>query len=510
MKRVLILAVLMTLMVLQVAVAQDKTLEEKLELFSEYAVEVQEKWGIPGMAFAVVKGNEVLLQECSGYLSTEREKEVNEETNFQIGSTSKAFTTTLIAMLEAENRLDWHDKVRAHHPTFEMYDAWVSKNMEIRDLTSQHSGLAAYAADYLSIAGYSKDYMIDKLAEIEPVYAFRSDFTYVNNLFLVAEKVLENLTGLKQEKLLKERIFKPLEMMNTTVSYEDFINSDNHVVTYKYELENQNNKNEITFKAYDEDDDTFRWSYTYLPAGGINSNINDMINWLTFHINAGHFKGETIVSEQSLKYVYQPATFIHSEKPGDLIAYCQGWVYEDREDLVTIWHNGSTFGSKTMIAFLPEYNVGIVILSNVGDTNMPDNLARDFFDLYLDREFQKRAMNEVESLLDQKPDLSGETKSHEEQTLADKAYTGRYENRVYGIVEINSIDGELIMTMGPGNLKITLHHLFRDTFRMDLDQLYMDDFGQATFSIGKNAQATGFSIDYVEAEGCGTFERVVE
>ena len=94
--------------------------------------------------------------------------------------------------------------------------------------------------------------------------------------------------------------------------------------------------------------------------------------------------------------------------------------------------------------------------------------------------------------------------------LDNAAYTGKYENRVYGTVEIEAVDGELIMTMGPGNLKIKFQHLFRDTFRMDLDQLYMDDFGQATFSLGENAQATGFSIDFVEAEGCGTFERVVE
>jgi len=370
--------------------------------------------------------------------------------------------------------------------------------------------MAAYAADYLSLAGFSQEYMIEKLAEIEPVYSFRSDFSYVNNLFLVAEKVLENLTGKEQEELLKERIFKPMEMTDTTATYEAFINSDNHVITHKFELVNREKKNNIIFKPYDEHDNTFRWSYTYLPAGGINSSINDMVNWLTFHINAGHFKGETIVKEESLKYVYQPATFIHSEKPGDLVAYCQGWVFEDRNDLVTIWHNGSTMGCKTMIAFLPEYDIGIVILSNVGDTNMPDNLARDFFDIYLDRAFEKKAMKEVETLLERKPDLNDGKNNQSEQMLDNAAYTGKYENRVYGTVEIEAVDGELIMTMGPGNLKIKFQHLFRDTFRMDLDQLYMDDFGQATFSLGENAQATGFSIDFVEAEGCGTFERVVE
>lgn len=60
----------------------------------------------------------------------------------------------------------------------------------------------------------------------------------------------------------------------------------------------------------------------------------------------------------------------------------QGWVYQEYEPYPMVWHNRGTIGHHSMIAFIPEANIGMVVLSNAGHTSLPEALAFKFFDMY--------------------------------------------------------------------------------------------------------------------------------
>ncbi|NCU32346.1 MAG: class A beta-lactamase-related serine hydrolase, partial [Candidatus Moranbacteria bacterium] len=208
--------------------------QEKLNVFRDYILEMKENWKVPGMAVGIVDSDEVIFMETFGTLSNKGITDVNEHTTFQIGSTSKAFTATLMAILAETGEISWNDRVRDHYPTFQMADPWVSDNMRIHDLMAQHSGMYPYVGDMAVIFGFDEDYILDKLKYMQPLYQFRKDFTYVNTLFLVSEKILESKYQSSFESILHEKIFGPLSMKDTTISYEKHLQNKNKTTTHVY------------------------------------------------------------------------------------------------------------------------------------------------------------------------------------------------------------------------------------------------------------------------------------
>lgn len=82
-----------------------------LKEFEAYAEEQRKAWEIPGMAIAIIKGNEILLSKGFGQRGLSDPRPVDEDTLFQIGSLTKAFTSALVAMAVDRNQLKWTDKV---------------------------------------------------------------------------------------------------------------------------------------------------------------------------------------------------------------------------------------------------------------------------------------------------------------------------------------------------------------------------------------------------------------
>ena len=490
--------------------SQSQDLQEKLNKFEQYVVEMKESWNIPGMAIGIVEGDEVIFMKTFGTLSKKGEIPVNEHTTFQIGSTSKAFTATLMAMLEESGEISWNDRVRDHYPEFEMADSWVSANMRLHDLMAQHSGMAPYAGDMATIFGFDRDYILDKLKYMEPLYQFRKDFTYVNTLFLVSELILENKHGKSFEEIMHEKIFNPLSMNDTTISYKDHLQRKNKTITHVFSIEDVSGEKKVVISPLDPLEPQFEWAYTYAPAGGIDSSISDMLKWLTFNMNFGEYNDKRLISEEALAFLHHPTTFIHSTKEGDVTAYCQGWVFQDFLSYPMYWHNGSTVGSKTMIAFIPKLDIGIIILSNVGGTNLPDDLAKDFFESYITGELGNRAKTDFENILKSAENEEEYTPEQFSQPQDLSTYTGRYYNNMYGTVDIEITENKLVMNMGPLEDPFYLHHLIRDSFEVVYDHCGIGSVGVATFKIDIYGEVESFSIDTFLEEGTGDFKRMEE
>ena len=102
-----------------------------------------------GLAIAVVEDGEVLHSKGYGVTSIDSGKKVDQNTLFAIASNSKAFTTTALAMLVDEEKLNWNDKVVDYIPEFKMYDPYVTENFNIQDLLTHRSGMGLGAGDLM-------------------------------------------------------------------------------------------------------------------------------------------------------------------------------------------------------------------------------------------------------------------------------------------------------------------------------------------------------------------------
>ena len=101
---------------------------------------------------------------------------VDSDTLFQIGSTTKAFTSAALAILVEEGRLGWDDRVIDHLPDFRMYDPWVTREITVRDLLVHRSGLGRGQGDLLFVPSnaISRADMVRRIRFMKPATSFRA------------------------------------------------------------------------------------------------------------------------------------------------------------------------------------------------------------------------------------------------------------------------------------------------------------------------------------------------
>jgi CubicO group peptidase (beta-lactamase class C family) len=117
-----------------------------LDVYVERALKVFDS---PGLALAIVKDGKTVFAKGYGMRRRGDPARVDENTLFQIGSTTKAFTAAALATLVDQGNFDWDKPVRTYLPWFEMYDPYVSKEITTRDLLSHRSGLGLGEGDLL-------------------------------------------------------------------------------------------------------------------------------------------------------------------------------------------------------------------------------------------------------------------------------------------------------------------------------------------------------------------------
>src|SRR5690606_20045991 len=124
-------------------------LPARLQSLDEYVGQVRERFDVPGIAVAIVKDGEVLLERGYGVKDLESGEPVDARTLFAIASNTKAFTSAALSMLADEGKLELEDRVIDHLPWFRMADPYITREMRVRDLLVHRSGLPLGAGDLL-------------------------------------------------------------------------------------------------------------------------------------------------------------------------------------------------------------------------------------------------------------------------------------------------------------------------------------------------------------------------
>ena len=175
--------------------------------------EVVARYRLPGLAIGVVERGEVVYRRGVGELVAGGGEPVTPETLFKIASNSKSMTTALLARLVDAGKLRWDDPVTKHLPQFRMYDDWVTREMQVRDLLIHNSGLRAGAGDLMlwpEPNSFSRADVIHGLRYLRPIHSFRSRYDYDNLMYIVAGEVAAAAGGAPYETLLPREVFGPL------------------------------------------------------------------------------------------------------------------------------------------------------------------------------------------------------------------------------------------------------------------------------------------------------------
>ena len=411
-----------------------------------------DEWKVPGMAVAVVKDGEVVFMKGYGNAvmgdSVTAPVPVTPQTQFVIASTSKAFTAGLLAnVMDEYPEIKWDAPVINYLPDFKMYDPWVTKNFQVREIMSHHSGFNSYALDDLPPWGYDRDDLYKIYSVLQTTYSFRTKYAYNNSMYTIAAKIIEKYTGKSWDDALIERIFTPLEMKNSTTGNISFYTAEN--LAQGYRMRKAEDKDEIVVVPRTDKDDAFAWLSAVAPAGFVISTVEDMANWVKMHLNHGTYNGKEVISRKNHNMLWYPQTITGSDSTR-LTNYAQGWTVEFGEQGRYIRHTGLAYGYTALVGMVPDMDLGFVFLTNNGSSSDPQSaLGRDLIELYKGNKSDYFG----EYFADYKEDLfsKDEPKAKEEVTpvaaLANKAYVGNYTLEPFGTAKVYEKDGQLYFNL---------------------------------------------------------------
>lgn len=518
------------------------------EQIDSYIKQVQQTWQLPGLAAAFYLDTNVILSRGYGVKeikmpggvgykgSLEKERKIasggfkgvlNEKgavidnnTVFQIGSVSKSFTATVMATLVDEGKLKWDDTVKNILPDFKMYDPWVSDNMQVKDIMTHHTGLAEQAGTYFPNLGYSRDDIYKMIALMKPAYSFRGDYQYNNITFIIAEKIIEKLTGKSWEENVRERVFKPLGMSSSSMNAEGYANSLNVATPHDYSftsIPGKTNEAGIVIQPLYADEQALFWLTGVGPAGSINSSVNDMIKYAQMHMNNGfitkknQLTGETdtirILSEKAAKYLHRGQT-ITSQSDNRTTLYGHCWFVEQNNKYRLYFHTGTTWGMTALCFYLPELKLcGTVLVNSEAGSSPRYAIMRRLIDLvmgapadsYTDiyKDYNKDYFDEWYT--DSKKSWEKKQKQLSESAKPDKApdyscLTGNYvKDELFGPAKITFEKGELFITIGKQSFKNKLNHIGGNKFEFRSDG---HGFPILFKFETKDRRASGFTIEF--------------
>ena len=233
------------------------------------------EWKIPGVALCVVKNGKVVLMKGYGLREAGSNDKVDENTLFMIGSNSKAFTATALAMLDSDKKMSLNDKVQKWLPDFKLYDPWVAKEANIRDLLCHRLGFETFQGDFMYFdSDLTTAEVREKMGKLKPMYGFRSKWGYCNSAFMTAGEIIPKVTGQSWAEFVTNRIFKPLGMNNSLALSKDIKTANNKSAAHTVVM------GELKKIPYGNIDNL-------APAGSISSSANDMSKWVIALLNNG-------------------------------------------------------------------------------------------------------------------------------------------------------------------------------------------------------------------------------
>ncbi len=351
----LLLTLIVMLTLPAYALSNPSALEVKIE---QLAIELEAKrkeYHIPGMAIAVVKDDQIIMARGFGVMDLQQKTPVTAETLFSIGSSSKAFTATMLGMFVDQNKLEWDQQVTDQLPNYQFKVDGEIVPITYRDMLSHRTGYTRN--DLLWANGQaSRDLILNTAVKAEPVDEFRKNFYYNNVMYLAAGEAMAKVAGKSWDALLDEMLLKPLAMSNTTSIHHKALSDERISLGYQW--------NDVT-----EEHDLMprRNLNNVAPAGGIYSNVNDMAQWLRFQLNQGmSVQGQDkqqLISAEQLKETHQAQIDI----AGD-VDYGMGWMLRKWQNHQVIEHGGNIDGYGAQVAMLPDSELGFVLLTNVTAT----------------------------------------------------------------------------------------------------------------------------------------------
>ncbi len=415
-----------------------------------YIENVRKTFEVPGLALTIVKDGKVIVAKGYGVRKLGEATLVDAQTLFGIASNTKAFTATALALLVEEGKIEWDAPVVNYLPWFQLSDPYVTRELTVRDLLVHRSGLGLGAGDLLwwPPSTYDRKEIARRLRHLPLVTSFRSAYAYDNVLYTVAGEVIETISGQSWEDFVAMRILAKVGMNGSNVRHAEAGKGAN-VATPNAPIEGV-----VRVVAPFASDNTN-------PAGGINSNAEDMAKWMIVQLDSGRVAGGArLFSPRTTRELWAPVTPIIIGDPAPELAalrpnfrgYALGFDVRDYRGKKLVTHTGGLPGYVSKVVMVPEIKLGVAILTNQESGAAFESITYRILDHYLGAPFTdwtaayKKLRDRFDAKMaeeEKKAATARDASSRPSLPLA--KYADTYTDAWYGDVTITLENGKLVI-----------------------------------------------------------------
>lgn len=364
--------------------------EQLAQRIDQTVAEVMASYAVPGVAIAVVEGQQVVFANTYGVQEYGKAAPVTADSLFKIASVSKNFTTAALALLIDEGKLSWDDRVIDHLPEFRTSDPWITAEFRVRDLLIHSSGLNLGAGDLMfwpTPNDFTRADILKGLKYLPMDRGFRSRYAYDNILYVLAGELTERVAGMAWEDFVEQRLLQPLGMQ---ACFAGIVPEQQRALLAQPHGDIDGVPTVVRRDFADQ-------RIPSVAAGGMRCSQSAMIEWMKMQLARGRYSDadgnqQTLISSKNHAEMWKPQTLTgvgsQMQQWNNTLfgAYGYGWRINDVDGQLLIHHTGTLHGMNAYLGFLPQRNVGFLVLMNKSNGDARTTLIQTLIKSYTSTE----------------------------------------------------------------------------------------------------------------------------
>ncbi len=308
---------------------------------------IHERAGVPAIAAAYVRGDEVLDMAATGLHSVGSDTTFDTRDPVHLGSVTKSFTALVIGRLVERGELDWKTTVAAvlgsdgirpeYHP------------VTVEQLLRHRGGLSSYTTSrpddhprttYEGRAREKRRAFVRDVLGTQPAVPPGTATLYSNASYTVVGHMAECVTDLAWEDLVRDLVLEPLRMQHAGTGIPD---------VPRGHVERDGAFASLPREAYSDLE-------LVAPAGNLHASLEDMVHYAQAHLT-GLAGRDGVLRATTMQRLHAPGD-------DDDSMVC-GWQRQHVASRRVHKHAGSAGGSYAEVSLYPDDDAAVVVLMTV-------------------------------------------------------------------------------------------------------------------------------------------------
>ena len=322
------------------------------QYLNTYIPKQMDEDSIIGFSIGVVSDKEILYSKGFGYSDKKNKIRVTPDTIFRVASISKIVNLIVTMKLVEEGKLNLDSDILKYLPELKLQSRFEkSKPITIRSILTHHSGIPSDRMKGFFSKG-DRDSLEKLVSDIKGEYVSNPPnkiYSYSNLAHSILGRIIEKVSNDTYSKVVSQKVFQPLGMNHSF--YE-----------VKSELQSKYSKGYGDTDLKTEIDEA---KLRDLPAGFLNSSVNDLSKLIQMFLNNGKIEKNTFLKVSTLEEMYR--TQNGGNPYDDELQMGLGFFLNTLDlggDIFTLEHGGDTFLFHAKLGILPRQKLGAIVLSN--------------------------------------------------------------------------------------------------------------------------------------------------